>query len=281
VSSSDKISPTAHYTGQVWVRNGLSHPWLATREGGVLYESLQPLMRVSRAIGGPSLEAYLLARHRAIDSVLERAIERQGVTQVIEVAAGMSPRGWRFASRYGDRLTYVEADLPAMAARKRRALERIGSLGDHHRVCDADALRDGGPGSLTALAAGLDRSHGLVIITEGLLGYLAPDAVDGLWRRFAATLSQFPTGRYVSDLHLGSVQSPAVRAFRVALSAFVRGRVYLHFANAAAAEARLRECGFSQASVQPASAVTDSNSDRGSTVAHILQASTTKNPETL
>jgi len=51
---------------------------------------------------------------------------------VIEVAAGLSPRGWRFRRRYGDRLTYVEADLPAMAARKRGALERMGSLGDRH-----------------------------------------------------------------------------------------------------------------------------------------------------
>ena len=30
---STAISPTAHYTGQVWSRNGLSHPELATREG--------------------------------------------------------------------------------------------------------------------------------------------------------------------------------------------------------------------------------------------------------
>ncbi len=36
--SSDAISPTAHYTGQVWARNGLSHPRLGTREGRVLFE---------------------------------------------------------------------------------------------------------------------------------------------------------------------------------------------------------------------------------------------------
>jgi hypothetical protein len=29
----DAVSPTAHYTGHVWVRNGLSHPELATWEG--------------------------------------------------------------------------------------------------------------------------------------------------------------------------------------------------------------------------------------------------------
>ena len=129
-------------------------------------------MIASRLLGGGQLEPYLLARHRAIDALLERAIESDGITQVLEVACGLSPRGWRFATRYGDRITYVEADLPAMAARKRAALERIGTLGEHHRVEDVDALRDDGPESLGELTARLDRAEGLVIITEGLTGYL-------------------------------------------------------------------------------------------------------------
>jgi O-methyltransferase involved in polyketide biosynthesis len=274
MSASDAISPTAHYTGYVWARNGLSHDRLVTTEGRLLFESLHPLMRVSAALGGPSLESYLLTRHRAIDSLLEAAIEEHGVTQVVEVAAGLSPRGWRFVQRYGERITYVEADLPAMAARKRRALQEIGTLGERHRVEDLDALRDGGPGSLDALAAGLDRDSGLAIITEGLLGYLAPDGVDGLWRRFARTLGEFPSGRYFSDLHLGSVQNAAVRGFRLVLSAFVRGRVYLHFDDAAQAEAKLRDCGFSSASVRPAWQVGQLPSDSGATLAHILEAST-------
>ena len=129
---------------------------------------------------------------------------------------------------------YVESDLPEMAARKRAALERIGSLGPSHRVVEIDALRgDDGPGSLAAIAAGLHHGDGLAIVTEGLLGYLPTDAVLGLWRRFARTLGGFPAGLYVSDLHLGGAVTPPVRAFRLALSAFVRGRVYLHFSDAA------------------------------------------------
>src|SRR3989440_11894372 len=97
-SSSDAISPTAHYTAYVWARNGLSHPALSTAEGRVLFESLRPLMIATGALRGVSLEAYLLARHRAIDALLERAIERGDVSQVIEVACGLSPRGWRFVN---------------------------------------------------------------------------------------------------------------------------------------------------------------------------------------
>ncbi|HEX4011145.1 MAG TPA: class I SAM-dependent methyltransferase [Solirubrobacteraceae bacterium] len=275
MSGSDNISPTAHYTGEVWRRNGLSHPWLGTAEGRVMYDALHPVMAASAAAGAPSLETYLLARHRAIDALLQAAIERHGVSQVIEIAAGLSPRGWRFANRYGDRLIYVEADLPAMAARKRRALARIGSLSAEHRVVELDALHAGGPQSLEAAAVQLDRSRGLAIITEGLLGYLETGAVVDLWTRFHDTLDAFPTGRYISDLHLGSAITPAVRAFRLLLSAFVRGGVHLHFHDAAEAEDQLRACGFATAAVRPAGRVTDAAQGQAGWLANILEASTT------
>ena len=275
MSSGDNISPTAHYTGEVWRRAGLSHPWLGTREGRVMVDALHPLMAVSGLLGGPSLESYLLARHRAIDALLTEAVEHHGVSQVIEIAAGMSARGWRFANRYGDALTYVEADLPAMAERKRRALARIGSLGDAHRVEEVDALRDEGPGSLAELAASLDPGAGLAIVTEGLLGYRPTDAVLALWRRIAAALATFPSGRYLSDLHLGSVQTPVVRVFRQLLAGFVRARVYLHFDGALEAEAALREAGFAAASVRRAGAIIELPEREQRSTAHILEASTT------
>ena len=275
-SSGNRIGPTAHYTGYVWARNGLSHPDLATREGRLLFDSLQPVMLGSRAIGGATLEAYLLARHRAIDALLERAIDAGEVGQVIEVAAGLSPRGWRFTRRYGARLVYVEADLPEMAEHKRAALERMGSLSERHRVREVDALReDQGPGSLAAVAGELDSDEGLAIVTEGLLGYLPTDAVEGIWRRFAHTLAGFAAGRYISDLHLAGAATPQVRAFRVALSAFVRGRVYLHFSDAGEAEKALLAAGFATAKVRPAVRVIGRGEGRGSRLANILEASIT------
>jgi O-methyltransferase involved in polyketide biosynthesis len=280
LTSRERVGPTAHYTGYVWARNGLSHPQLETREGRVLFDSLQPAMLTSSALGGPTLEAYLLARHHALDALLERAIDAGEVSQVIEVAAGLSPRGWRFARRYGERIVYVESDLPAMAARKRAALEPIGSLGPSHRVVEIDALRgDDGPGSLASIAADLHHGEGLAIVTEGLLGYLPTDAVRGLWRRFARTLGGFPAGLYISDLHLGGAVTPPVRAFRLALSAFVRGRVYLHFTDAAEAEQELVVAGFRDARVQAAADVTGDDRARGGGLANILEASINLPPE--
>ena len=114
---SDAIGPTAHYTAHVWARNGMSHPALTTSTGRVLFNATRPTMAVSKAMGGVTLEEFLLARHRLIDHLLDAAIEEGRVGQVLEIACGLSPRGWRFAGRFGDQIDYVEADLPAMAAR--------------------------------------------------------------------------------------------------------------------------------------------------------------------
>ena len=275
MSPSEAISPTAHYTAYVWARNGLSHPALSTAEGRVLFTALEPVIAAGRPFGGASLEAYLLTRHLAIDALLERAIEGAGVTQVVEIACGLSPRGWRFAQRYGERITYVEADLPGMAARKRAALDRIGCLSDHHRVVAVDALRDDGPDSLATLAETLRGDAGVAVITEGLLGYLAWPAVDGLWRRIAAVLAGFPTGCYLSDLHLAAVQNPQVRIFRVLLSAFVRGRVHLHFDDPAQAEQAARAAGFASARLRRGTDITATDRGRGSDMVHIIEASST------
>jgi O-methyltransferase involved in polyketide biosynthesis len=270
VSSSSRISPTAHYTGYVWARNGLSDPELETVEGRVLFESLRLPMEVSRLFGRGTLESYLLARHRAIDTLLERAIEDGRVGQVVEVACGLSPRGLRFTRRYGERLTYIEADLPGMVERKSEALARIGSLSDQHRVEEVDALRDE---SLAAVATTLDRGQGLAIITEGLLGYLDHDSVLGVWRRFARALGTFANGTYISDIHIGELQNMQVRAFRVMLSAFVRGRVHLHFGTENEVVAALRGAGFAAAEVQRAADVAGDARDPGAGLAHVLAAS--------
>jgi O-methyltransferase involved in polyketide biosynthesis len=243
--TSSPITPTAHYTAAVWARNGLSHPALSTTAGRLMFESTRPTMALFKALGGNRLEDHLLARHRLIDRLLEAAIERGEVAQVIEIAAGLSPRGWRFTRRHGDSLTYIETDLPEMAERKRRALIETGSLGPRHRVIPLDALTDDGRLSLDAVAAGLDRTEGLAIITEGLLTYLNRDSTLGLWRRAARALSSFPDGLMLSDLHLASENTGALVSLgSTLLSLFVRGHVEMQFEDEDDALGALEGSGF-------------------------------------
>lgn len=245
------VSPTAHYTGAVWARHRLAHPAFATPEGRLMLAAGAPAMRLSRALGGPTLEGLLLARHRVIDASLESAIADGRISQVIEIAAGLSPRGWRFAKQHGPRLTYLEADLPGMAARKRALLAQVGCRDhDHHRVVDIDAFAATGPASLAGIAATLDPTRGTAVITEGLINYFPLADVTGLWARIAGTLQGFPTGLYLSDLHVGGEnRHPAVQAFVAGLGLFVRGRIHLHFASPADARRTLLDCGFDDAAL--------------------------------
>lgn len=249
-NQSETISPTAHYTGYVWVRHGLSHPAFVSAQGRFYYHSLRPFLAASKSLGGPSLEGFLLARHRAIDLLLEQAIESGRIGQVVEIAAGLSPRGWRFIRRYGERLDYIETDLPTMAARKQRRLRRVweGEPQPHHRVVAIDALAENGPQSLHALARRLDTGKGLAIVTEGLLNYFDRAAVVAMWGRFASVLGRFPAGLYLSDLYTaGDNRGRLANGFVRLLSAFVRGQVHLHFDDADAAARSLKQAGFADA----------------------------------
>jgi len=272
---SGAISPTAHYTGETWVRNGLSHPELATWQGRLFHGTLLLPNAASKLLGGPTLEGLLLARHRIIDAQLEALIE-SGVSQVIEAACGMSPRGWRFSERYGDRLTYVEADLPSMARRKREALARMDSLNDHHRVADLDILRNGGPESLEALVETMDPEAGLAIITEGLLVYFDDATVEALWARLAKALQPFSTGVYLADLRIARPQrGVSERVFEELLGLFVRGKIHPYRGDEADAETELRAVGFEQVRLHrcdehPAAA--EVHDDAGTAMLSIIEA---------
>jgi O-methyltransferase involved in polyketide biosynthesis len=240
-----RISPTAHYTSWVWFRNGLSHTALASSTGRALYASLWAADRAWERLGRePGLERFLLARHRTIDERLEAAIARGEVAQVLEIAAGFSPRGFRFAQRHPS-LLYVEGDLPAVADAKRARLDAAGLRGAHHEVVALDAVREEG---LDAALARLDPARSTAVITEGLIGYLDRATVEQLWRRLARALARFPRGVYFADLYLEEdlQRSAAKRAFRAMLSTFVRGQTHTQADDEAAAHAMLARAGFSR-----------------------------------
>ncbi len=245
----ETISPTAHYTGYVWFAHGHSHEAFATPQGKVMYHTLRAANLIAQVAGLPTLEGMLLARHRLIDLRLTELIDSGRVEQVIEVAAGLSPRGWRFRTKYGDRLRYLEADLPAMIAHKR---EILATLGGRDNTVEIDALVDTGPTSIDAICATLDPKKGTAIVTEGLVNYFDEPTLLGMWRRFASALGRFPGGFYLSDLVLRAGNTNVLIAgFSQLLSVFVRGKVFMHFDSADAAERALADCGLSGVLLDP------------------------------
>lgn len=255
------VSPTALYTGTVWRRNGLSHPAFATTAGQALWAGLAVPRRLASAIGAPDLDALLLARHHAIDTLLERAIESGEVSQVVEIASGLSPRGWRFSTRHPD-LTYVETDLPDMAGRKERILRDADLLRPGHRVRVLDAFATDGPDSLATLAEELDPARGTAVITEGLINYFPMTNVRTLWNNVGTALRRFPRGLYLSDIHLDHSPGLTTAVSKALITVFVRGEVYLHFADEAEAVEALKASGFDHAQLLRPSSFESPTSDR-------------------
>jgi O-methyltransferase involved in polyketide biosynthesis len=243
-----RISPTAHYTAYAWYRHGMSVPELATTKGRVLFHALAPANRLFSLAGKADLESMLLARHRVIDHLLGQAIRSGEVQQVVEVAAGLSPRGLRIRRRFPN-ISYVEADLAGMIASKRA---RIGhKLDERHSLVVVNALAESGPESLQHLATQLHPTKGTAVITEGLLPYF--DRHDGflIWNNIKAFLSTFPSGLYLSDYYLeeDSMRVLGARQLSTVLSWFVGGRTHFPFSDDRSLVSALQETGFEDAAI--------------------------------
>ena len=117
------VSLTGHFTGQVWCEMGFLPQEMGSSLGKWLYRLHKPAGWLNERLWGHSLETILLARHHFLDTLVSECIENQGVTQVIEIASGLSSRGLRMLSRYPSELTlYLEADLPEMVRWKQSRL---------------------------------------------------------------------------------------------------------------------------------------------------------------
>ncbi|MEO5608108.1 MAG: class I SAM-dependent methyltransferase [Ornithinibacter sp.] len=239
------ISPTARFTSHVWTSAGLGEPALDSPVARLAGRVGAARGRALDRVGALRFETFLLARHQLIDHLLVEAIEGGRVTTVVELAAGLSPRGLRMTRRFSS-LDYVEVDLPAMVERKRERLLRSGSgHGGRLRVEAVDVF----DGSLDEVFTSIDPTRGLAVVTEGLVNYFPTAAVLDLWARLVAATDHFPQVCYFSDLHLDCVAGPVDRLVAAGLGVAVRGRVYFHFDDAPAAEEALLACGFASATV--------------------------------
>ncbi|EDY86533.1 conserved hypothetical protein [gamma proteobacterium HTCC5015] len=249
-----RISITAHYTGYVWYRNGLSEPAFVTPQGKASYRALWAADHAAKALLGQDLETMLLQRHRLIDHRIESLLSEHGELQVLEIACGLSPRGTRFKRKYpGENLHYIEADLPAMAERKRQLLDGMGRLNEHHRVLPINILETAGNASMQALIdREFDVDKPLLVITEGLVNYFPTKTIETVWKRLAACLRPFKVGVYMSDLvsqpQWGGGKLWAEVGVKV-LSVAARGKTALHYSDAQSVKQAFQRLGFERVRV--------------------------------
>lgn len=238
----ERISLTAHYTGYVWKKNNFTEFDLTTSKGWWLYQLGRPFNRV--------IENFLVRRHGAIDQILRKEIESGRVTQVLELAAGLSPRGEKFMSDYGDShgLTYIESDLQDQIQTKVALLKRAGGAthARHHFVA-IDAFQENTKQSLEgATSEILDPKRGLAIITEGLISYFETKKIEGLFGRLARFGHKFVNAAYICDFHLTDEQpmTALTKLVRRGIETCARTKLHLHYRNEAEARVPLLHSGF-------------------------------------
>lgn len=243
------ISFTALYTGHTWYRQGWADAYMTSQKGRLLYHALSPLNHLMERVAGFNIESVLLARHRAIDLRLQELIEQGKITQVIEIAAGLSPRGQQFARRY-PQLNYVEADLPKMASRKQKLLRQHRALGANHRVVDCDIFSDDSGLSLAHLFTQcIDSTQPTLVITEGLVNYFTVTAISDFWRRLGRQLKTLPAGYYLTDLMIKPQPFPMKTMVQTAakgLGLLTRSEVSFHFSTVAQIMAHFEGLGYAR-----------------------------------
>ena len=137
--------------------------------------------------------SWFEARFRAVS----RLLEEKRATQVLELAAGFSPRGMDFAERG---LVYVEADLAESIALKREIVSAIlGSVPENLHLCAASVIDRT---QLLACCSAFVSGRPVAVTTEGLLRYLTFEEKTQLAANVHEILRRYGGWWITPDIHL-------------------------------------------------------------------------------
>lgn len=251
-NDTSSISFTAHYTGYVWYKNRLSNQTFATKQGFAYYQMLRPIEVLAKRFIGSDIKTTLLQRHQLLDRELINLIHQHPDLQVLELACGLSPRGWRINKKY-PYIHYVEADLAGMAQQKHSLLQRLDSLNQTHKVTVCNILQQDTPESLESLLKReFNPEKPIVVMTEGLVNYFTLEQISQFWNRLATGLKDFPAGFYLTDVYPKVTQHRFYHWIQFAnktLKMSSRSSFSMHFEKRTEATHCLQHCGFQQVSV--------------------------------
>lgn len=270
VSPHRHISFTAHYTGYIWYLLGISHPDLASSKGKRLATLLNPFESIAEKFVGGSMRSTLKQRHQLINKQLDALIEQYPELQIVEIAAGLSPRGWRYRKN-NEGITYIEMDLPEMAAAKRLALKEIDPAAT---VIGVDLFDQAFADHIQSL----DHSKPLVIISEGLVNYFTKDMLQQLWQSFSKVLQPFEQGYYITDLYPEPVKHKLAKIIWQSsklLKVLSKSAFSFHFKTPQEANSFFQKAGFKTVKVfQPKDQLKMNHSDHLGDLVWVIKAQT-------
>lgn len=240
------ISFTAHYTGYIWYQMGISHEALATTKGKSLAYLVHPIESWAEKYVGGSMRTTLKQRHTMLDHHLEQLIQESPDLQVLEIACGLSPRGWWFRQHYPS-ITYRELDLPDMAQTKQNALQQIEK--NAPEVLSVDLFTEAFAQAFDVF----DPNRPLVVISEGLINYFDKHLLKQLIQSIAHYGSSFKNFHYLTDLYPEPVKNKLASIIwnsSKLLKLMSRSSFSFHFKNPKEVEDFFKDTEFDQVSVE-------------------------------
>ncbi len=147
----------------------------------------RPVFQVGGAIRATTFDRWLL------ESLLS-----DSTAAVLELGCGLSTRYTRLGAVASAVPRWIELDLPAVIALRRQ----FEAETDHHRFVAASLMDEDWD-----LSVPVERERPLVVIAEGVLSFLTPDAVAHLFRRVAR---RWPVAIVIFDVS-GPRVSPELR----------------------------------------------------------------------
>jgi methyltransferase (TIGR00027 family) len=122
------------------------------------------------------MRAFIAARSRFAETMLEAGVAERGVTQLVVLGAGLDTFAYR--NPLADRLRVFEVDHPATQAWKRHRLGDAGiAIPDSVVYAPVDFERDALLDGLAA--AGFDPARRTFFMWLGVVPYLTREAIDG------------------------------------------------------------------------------------------------------
>lgn len=172
------LSITSLYTAGVWCWAGMEGAqFMSNVDTERVFKITNAALSVMRCFrwGLPRLPEGLAQRHVLIDQL----VEESHVDVVVELASGLSMRGWRVMNQADDQKRprrYVEIDLPHVIKHKKHVLSSVtapnGLLWIPHDIKEL---------SQSLIETLIDDSDKLLIIAEGLVMYLSPNELEELF----------------------------------------------------------------------------------------------------
>ena len=239
------ISFTAHYTGYIWYSMGISHPVFATSKGKMLAKLVHPLESWAEKFVGGSMRTTLKQRHSMIDQHLIQLIEQHPDLQVLEIASGLSPRGWNFRQKFPN-LDYRELDLPDMARVKTQALQKIDC--NSREVLWVDLFT----ADFEQAFQVFDPNRPLVVISEGLINYFNKNMLLQLLHAISHYGQNFKELHYLTDLYPEPVKNKLANFIwgcSKLLKLMSRSAFSFHFVHPQQAQSFFQQAGFEQVNI--------------------------------